>query len=264
MDRDEKKKVTIELAKEVESELNRFYDTMAKRLFNCDNHRFSIKGESVMETGFWVVKKRYAMRKVFDLETDQDMDKVSVKGLDVVRSSFPPAFATFMKNVLDAILKKESKDHLDRMILDFKKEMKSMDYMLLARNTSVKKVRIYDDPKETSLTNFPLGAAAHSKAAVTHNRILRKLGLDKKYPPIEDGSKIKWVYCSKNPYNIESIAFKGYEDPPEILDIVTKYMDYNKLFEKELETKLSDFYEALGFGKLPTKVNQNAMKFFTF
>jgi DNA polymerase elongation subunit (family B) len=217
-----------------------------------------------METGFWVAKKRYAMRKVYDLETDIDMDKLSVKGLDVVRSSFPPAFAKFMKEVLNSILKKETKETIDKMILEFKKEIKTMNFLSIARSTSVKKVSEYDDPSEKFLDVFPSGTPAHSKAAVTYNRLLRKFNLLNQYQPIVNGSKIKWVYLKKNPHNIESLAIKGYEDPPQILEIIETYIDYNKLFDKELSNKLADFYLAMNWGLLPTKTNQNASKFFNF
>lgn len=261
---EKQKETTIEIARFMEGQVNKFYDIMAKVLFNCDTHRFVIKGESVMDTGLWVAKKRYAMAKKYDLETNRDMDKMVPKGLDVVRSSFPPAFAKFMEEVLIAILKKKDKEHLDKMILDFHEAIKGMPYVSIARNTSVKKVSEYDDLSETNLTKFPLGAAAHSKAAVTYNRILRRLKVDPKYMPIMDGEKIKWVYLKKNPYGIDTVAFKGYEDPPQILELVEKYIDHNLLFEKELSNKLEDFYSALNWGRLPTQINQVAFQFFNF
>jgi DNA polymerase elongation subunit (family B) len=258
------KNLTIQIAREMEAGVNKFYDTMAKLLFNCDKHRFYIKGESVMDTGFWVTKKRYAMKKVYDLETDKDVDKLAVKGLDVVRSSFPPAFAEFMSDVLMAILTKKPKEHLDKMVLEFKENIKQMSYLKVARNTSVKKVVEFDDPNEKSLTRFKSGAPAHSKAAVSYNRLIRKLGLENKYPLITDGDKIKWVYLKKNPYNLETMAIKTYDDPPQILELVEKYIDYDKLFEKELVNKLEDFYDAMTWGILPTEINQVASEFFSF
>lgn len=260
------KSMTILIAKEMESGVNRFYDTMAKMLFNCDSHRFYIKGEAVMETGFWVAKKRYVMKKVFDLETDQDLDGNSpkVKGLDVVRSSFPPAFAKFMKEILMDILNKASKEFIDKKLLNFREAMTKMDYLLIARNTSVKKVSEYDPPSETSFNKFPSGTAAHSKAAVRYNRLIRYLGLENKHQLIMDGDKIKWVYLRKNPYGLTTIAIKTYDDPQQILDLVRDYIDYEQLFENELSNKLEDFYAAMKWGMLPTQINQTAFEFFDF
>lgn len=264
-DGEDAKAKTIQIAKEMEAKVNKFYDSMAKALFNCDSHRFVIKGESVMETGLWVAKKRYAMKKVFDLETDKDMDgKLKVTGLDVVRSSFPPAFAKFMSDVLMAILNKTPRPDIDKMILDFRAALDEKHYLEVARNTSIKGLSIYDDPTEESLTRFTKGAPAHVKAAITYNRLIRKLGKAGQYAEIRDGDKIKWAYLRTNPYGIETVAIKTYDDPPEIEDLMSKYLDYDALFEKELEKKLVDFYGSLNWGRLPTQMNQAVLQFFTF
>jgi hypothetical protein len=72
------------------------------------------------------------------------------------------------------------------------------------------------------------------------------------------------VYLKPNPLNLETIAVKGYNDPKEIVEIAEKYIDYEALFVNELKTKLEDFYSALGWGLLPTDVNQKATEFFSF
>jgi Kyanoviridae DNA polymerase len=254
---------TIATAREMEAAVNKFYDPMAKMLFNCDTHRFYIKGESVMETGFWVAKKRYAMKKVYDLETNKEMDKLAVKGLDVVRSSFPPAMRKFMSDVLLQILKKADKSVLDKMLLEFYTAMKDMHYTEIARNTAVNNVTKYHSISP-SFQDFVSKTPAHVKAAITYNRLLTHFGLTNKYVPIGDGDKIKYVYLKRNPLQLEVLAIKTYDDPPEILEIVEKYIDHDALFEKEMANKLEDFYAALGWGMLPTQVNQTAFEFFDF
>ena len=65
-----------------------------------------------------------------------------------------------------------------------------------------------------------------------------------------------------NPYNFPIMAFKGYDDPAEIMDFIKQYADYEKIFDKSLKGKMEDFYEALGWGKIP---NNNAIfDFFEF
>jgi DNA polymerase elongation subunit (family B) len=260
---DDQKLYTITVAREMEKAVNSFYDVLAYRLFYCTQHRLVIKGESVIQKGLWVAKKRYAMKKVFDLETDKAMDKLAVKGLDTVRSSFPPAFSKLMSQVLTMILDGEPQSEIDTIILDFRKKLPEMDYVSIARNTSIKKISVNDDPTANSLDRFPKGATAHQKASIAYNRVLRSMGLDKKFPLITDGDKIKWVYLISNAYGLDTIAFKGYDDPEVVLKLVEEYIDYDTLFEKELANKLEDFYEALRWGSLPTKVNQNYSEFFT-
>jgi DNA polymerase elongation subunit (family B) len=260
------KERTIQMARDMESGLNKFYDVMAKKLFFCDSHRFVIKGESVLETALWVAKKRYAMKKVYDLEVGMDVEstKPKIKGIDVVRSSFPKAFGKFMSEIIMDILNVVRKGDIDAKLLAFSEKIKTLSAFDIMKNTSVKTVTEIDDPTELSPTRFPKGAPAHFKAAIAYNRFLRARGLDQKYQTIRSGDKIKWTYLKDNPYQFETMAVKTYDDPPELLELVNTYIDHDMLFEKELANKLSDFYSALGWGEISTNVNQNAFEFFSF
>lgn len=262
----EYKNLAIAKARRMASELNTMYDQMARSLFFIPAaHRFVIKGETIASAAFWVTKKRYAMIKVYDLEADIDLDnKFAVKGLDVVRSSFPAAFRAFMKKVLIDILNNAPKSELDTDILEFFDKLPFLPIQDIARNTAVKNVtkHLMEDQK---LGQFALRTPAHVKAAITHNLLLVQWNQNTQYTPITDGAKIKWVYLSQNPYRIQSVAFFGSdEDSPLIVKLVEEFIDYERIFEKEFSHKLSDFYEAMGWGMIPTEVNQNAEKFFAF
>ena len=263
-DTDAKKQFTIKLARAVEKKLNEYYDTMADELFCCKEHRLHIKGESVAQTGIWIAKKRYAMNVVYDLESNLDVDnKMKVKGLDVVRSSFPPAFRDFMNGMMKDVLNKVTKSEVDAKVLEFRNQLNGMEYTQVARNTAVKNISEYD-MGNNQLGEFRKGTPAHVKAALSYNALLHHFGLANRYEHIEDGAKIKWVYLSQNPYNLETVAVKGYNDPPQIIELVKMYIDYKALFENELQKKLEDFYSALRWGNIPTKVNQNAEQWFSF
>ncbi len=261
---EQKKQKTIQIAREMETKLNRFYDIFAKRAFNLDKHEFFIKGESVAKTGFWVTKKRYALNKVYDLETNKDVSKMVPKGLDVVRSSFPKAFREFTGQLLKDILNKVLKETIDKNILAFNASMETMSYLDMARNTSANNISEYTTENGKGLRTYKKGTPAHIKAAITYNQLLKYYGIEKKFEPIRDGEKIKYVYLKENPLKIETVAIKGDNDPQEILDLIDQYLDTDALFENELRNKLDDFYNALGWGNIPTEVNQNASEFFSF
>jgi DNA polymerase elongation subunit (family B) len=261
---DEEKKVfTIKLARTVESMLNSYYNTFASQFFFCENHKFIIKGESIAKTGVWIAKKRYALDKVYDLETNETVNKIKVTGLDAVRSSFPTAFRNFMNEFMKDVLYKTDRSIVDNKVLEFKKNLSSQPFINIARNISVKKLSKFDD-KKSSISSFKKGTPIHVKAAIAYNRLITYYGLDKKYERIEDGAKVKYVYLKDNPLKLDSLAIKGYNDPKEIIDFINQYIDYNTLFENELQNKLEDFYVALSWGKIPTEVNQSANNWFTF
>lgn len=261
---EEKKAFTIKLANAIESKLNEYYNSFAKEFFFCNEHKFYIKGESIAKSGIWIAKKRYALDKVYDLETNSDMSKIKVTGLDVVRSTFPVAFRNFMNQFLIDVLRKTDKKIIDENVLNFKANLKHFPFIEIARNTSVKSISKFEDSKITSMTSFKKGTPAHVKAAIAYNRMLKHFKLDTKYERIDDGAKIKYVYLKSNNLKIDVLAVKGYNDPKEITDFISNYIDYDALFDNELKNKLDDFYAALGWGNIPTKMNQNASEFFSF
>lgn len=255
---------TITLARAVENRLNAYYDSLTEELFFCKNHRLRIKGEIVARRGIWIAKKRYALDVMYSLEKNKPYTgPPKVKGLDVVRSTFPPAFRRFMEDMMSRILKNAPKSEIDQLVLEFRGSLKSQGYLEVARNTAVKNLSEYSDGTE-KINSFRKGTPAHVKAALNYNRLLKHFGVQDQYEQIADGAKVKWVYLTQNPLRVNEVAVTGYKDPQQIIDLITEYIDYNALFESELEQKIQDFYDALGWGMLPTKVNQNFDEWFSF
>ena len=90
------------------------------------------------------------------------------------------------------------------------------------------------------------GTPVHVKAAWIYNDLLKHYGLDN-VEKIKNSEKIKCVYLKQNPLSITQIAFKGYDDPPEIMDYINKHVDHDKLFKKALQKKIDMFYDSMGW-----------------
>ena len=110
---------------------------------------------------------------------------------------------------------------------------------------------------------FAKGTPAHVKAGIAYNDCLKHFNAPFKYEPMKNGDKIKWVYLKDNPLGLDGLGFTGYSDPKEIVDFIAKYIDHNKLFERELKGKLQDFFDAIGWGDVISE-QRVAEKFFTF
>ena len=80
---------------------------------------------------------------------------------------------------------------------------------------------------------------------------------------MRNGDKMKWVYLKQNPLGLDTIAFKGADDPEEVESFIKNYIDYDKIFESEMQNKLEDFYRALSWGNLQLKITKSD-KFFSF
>ena len=234
----------LETAKVVQDYINESYNLFAKRFLNCDEHRFDIKQECVAKSAFWVTKKRYGQWIIND--GGVTCDRLDVKGLDIVRSNFPVAMRELMTNVLKDILSNEDKDIIDEKILSFKKDMKTMVIADIALPTGVKKLSKFKNKKQDNgaFTNLYKGTPVHVKAAWMYNDLLDYYKLEN-VEKIKNSEKIKWVYLKQNPLNIPQIAFKGYDDPKEIVDFIEQYIDYDKLFTRALNKKVKVFYDAL-------------------
>jgi len=251
-----------EIATEVQDYVNQFYDVMSKKLFNTEKHRLEIKQEMIGRTGFWQKKKRYALWIISD--NGVPMDKLEVKGLDIVRSSFPKSFQKIMKSVLIDILKGKEKNEIDDYILNFKKELDSIIYAEVAKNSSIKEIKKYEDVvKDDVLGKFAKGTPAHIKAAINYNKLLKLFKCPPKFPPMKNGDKVKIVYLKNNQYGLEELAFRGDSDPKEILDFIKEHIDANELFMSELDSKLKNFYEAMKWD-FPSESKKIAKKFFSF
>ena len=251
-----------DIAGEMQDYLNDFYDILAEKIFNVDKskHRLEIKKEYVAKAGLWVAKKRYAQWIISD--NGVPVDKLDVKGLDVKRSSFPKAFQDIMAEVLISILRSETEEQISDKVYKFKKEMVELPFVDVAKNSAVKNISKYL-PKKRQLFELMKGTPAHVKAAISYNDLLSHYNAPYKYSPMRDGDKIKWVYLKTNPLGLDAVGFTGYEDPPEIIEFISTYIDHNKIFERELKGKLQDFFDAIGWGEVISE-QKVAEKFFSF
>jgi DNA polymerase elongation subunit (family B) len=250
---------TIEIANEVQSFINKSYNVYAEKFHNVSTHRFDIKQEFVAKAGIWIAKKRYAQWLIN--QEGHTISRLDVKGLDVVRSSFPPAFRKFMAEVLKDILNDIDKETLDDKILTFKDHMKTLPIIQVMAPTGVKELSKFTTKKAKPFAIRPKGTPVHVKSALNYNDLLVYHNI-KTVRQIIDGEKIKWTYLRPNPLNLEQCALKGYDDPEQIVNLITTYIDYDKIFTSSLYNKLSDFYGAMNWGRIPE--NNNVGKFFSF
>ena len=249
----------LDVADEMQGFLNKSYDYFASKFLNLDKHRFEIKQELIAKSGLFIVKKRYGMKIIND--NGVKVNKLHVKGLDLVRSNFPKAMGELLKDVLEDILATVPKDKIDERIINFKESMKLVDFDRIAMPTGINNLSKYSDGKAGKFTKFAKGAPAHIKAAITYNDLLRHFGVGKKYEKISNSEKIKWVYLKQNDLGLLSCGYKGYEDPPQIIEFIKANIDYKKMYAQMLEKKIMMFYESLKWNE-PVNKKTSMERFF--
>jgi DNA polymerase elongation subunit (family B) len=256
----EKEKITYDFAGHMQKLINESFNKFTKKYLNLDKHRFDIKQELIAKSGLWVAKKRYIQWIINN--NGVPVDKIEVKGIDIVRSNYPLAYRDFMKSFLTDILKGASEETITSQILEFRKTISQLPLEKLAKPTSIKEISKFSNPLDKPFIEYPKGAPAHAKAAINYNSLLKHYQLHTKYQLIGDGTKIKWIYLKENPFNIETVAFL-IDSPKEIRDFAKQYNDSMKMFDHELRGKVEDFYDALQWDN-PFTVARRAKKFFTF
>ena len=250
----------MEICAEVQDYLNKSYDYFAKQFLNIDEHVFDIKQEVVATTGLFITKKRYGLHIIND--AGRKVNKVHVKGLDTVRSNFALAMKDLLQNVLNDILAKVPKEKIDERISLFKRNMHNLSYEVMANPIGVKgigKYEVKDD--ETPFSTYKKGAPVHVKASINYNSLLEHWFEGRKYEKITNGNKIKWVYLKDNEFGFDTIAYKGYEDPPQILNLIRDKIDTSRMFEQAMSKKVGMFYEAMNWEAVVDK-KQSIERFF--
>ena len=105
---------------------------------------------------------------------------------------------------------------------------------------------------ETTMDGFLVGskgATGIGKCANYWNQIIKKLGLDKKYPLINVKDKIQTIYVkSSNVYGIDQIGFPPRQWPEEFNDIFE--VDYPKMMEKVVISPLKGMLKAMKMDSL--------------
>ena len=264
---DEIVKAVLEVATEIQKLANDNLHILVQELFNVkypgEPHYFELKQEVVLDRGYFAGKRRYAMHIVN--KEGVPTDELDMKGLDLMKSNFPPLFRRFGEHILNEIMFGTSKASIDKQVLEFRESLRTVGWEQIMKPTGLKKMGEYlaDGPRAGEIfSKLGLKCPINTKAAIYYNDILRFKGLDKKYPTFQIGDKMYIGYLKENPYRIDVIGFNGYNDPPEIMEFIEKYIDRDGLFDSVLKNKLEGIYQDLGWG-MPV-FNKKINKFFTF
>ena len=69
------------------------------------------------------------------------------------------------------------------------------------------------------------------------------------------------MYLKENTFGFDTIGYKGWEDPPQILDFIKNHIDHNRMFEQAMSKKLGMFYKAMKWEDVVDK-EQSIERFF--
>ena len=110
----------------------------------------------------------------------------------------------------------------------------------------VSKVKEYKDNN----TIYKKGTPIHVRGSLLYNKRVEDLSLTKKYSPIKNGDKVKFVYLRKpNVIKENVIAFPDYLPAEFVID---KYIDYDLQFQKTFLDPIEPILSAIGWSSEET------------
>ena len=245
------------IATAVQDYINKMYPKFTEKYLFSNNCKLKTKQENIASAGVWKAKKRYAQWLVY--KDGLKVDELDVKGIEIVRSDFPKVFQEFMKDIIIKMILDDDRVAINNDILDFKRKLRENPIKSIMYSTGVN-FGEYEKLKE-NVFRHPKGTPVHVKASFNYNDLIKYYSINAR--AIRTKSKIKWAYVRQpNEYNISEIALSGYNDPPLIEEFVSKYFDYDTMFENGVINKIQEFFDIFGWGKII--LNDNVNKFFSF
>ena len=211
---------------------------------NAFEQKIFFKREAIADHAIFLGKKHYAMN-VWDSEGLRYKEtKLKVKGLEMVKSSTPGVIRTALKDALKICLTGTQKqlhsfmDTYEQTYLKYTPEQ-------IAFPRSVNGLSKYTN----SGSIYSKGTPMHVRASLLYNFHLKEKDLDKKYPEIQEGEKIRFFYLKEpNTIGENTIAFIG-SLPKELK--LHKYIDYETMFEKSMLQPVDTLTSALGWTTRP-------------
>ena len=227
----------------LEPEIEKWFDIISD-YSNAFKNAMVMKREVIANKGIWVAKKRY-MLNVLDEEGIRLSDpKLKLMGIEAVKSSTPQVCRGKIKEAIKVIMSKEETD-LHKLVADFRKEFMTLPPESIAFPRSCNNLKKYRSSNQIFIKGTPI----HVKGALIYNYQIQKLGLQSKYPIIQEGDKIKFIKLkAANPFKFDVISYMT--TLPKEFNI-HPYVDYDMQFDKTFLDPMRFILQAIGWEDEP-------------
>jgi len=210
---------------ELEPYIESCYQELADYV-NAYDQKMFMKRENIASSGIWTAKKRYILN-VWDSEgVRYNEPKLKIMGLEAVKSSTPMPCRTAIKKALKLMVT-GTEDELISFIDTFRNEFDSLPPEDIAFPRSVNGLRKF----KASGTVYSKGCPLHVRGTLLYNFYIAKNKLEFKYPLVQEGEKIKYLYLRvPNKMNENVISF---------LNTFPRELDLEKSIDRDAQFKKS-------------------------
>ena len=134
-----------------------------------------------------------------------------------------------------------TEDEMIDFIENCRQEFKTLPPEEIAFPRSVSEINKW----KSSTTMYNKGCPIHVRGVILYNHWTKKMGVDNKYPSIQSGEKIKFVYL-KTPNTIQENVISFIQDFPKELGL-NKYVDYELQFNKSFIEPIKIILDCIGW-----------------
>ena len=224
----------------IEQIIEKGYEKLASNM-GAYRNAMVMKREKISDKSVFIAKKRYIMNALNSEGVHYEKPKISVTGIESVRSSTPEVCRKKMEQVFEVIMN-EGETATQRFIADFKEEFRKLPPEEVGRNSGTDNIDKY---RVRSTGSYKKGCPMHVRGCILFNNLLESKKLNKKYETIKSGDKIKFAYLKlPNPLRENIISFPGVL--PKELGL-NEYVDYDTQFEKVFLSPIENILEAIGW-----------------
>ena len=209
---------------EFEKYIQNSYEALATTV-NAYDQKMFMKRENIANKGIWTAKKRYILN-VWNSEGVQYAEpKLKMMGIEAVKSSTPAACRTAIKDALKVIMNGTESD-VQEFVGNFRKEFETMPPEDIAFPRGCNGVGKFSNPA----TIYSKGTPIHVRGALLYNFHAKKNKVTHKYPLIQEGEKVKFLYL-RRPNKINENVISFFQTLPKEFGL-DKYIDFDLQFQK--------------------------------
>ena len=208
---------------------------------NVFQQKIVMKREVLADKAIWTAKKRYILNVHNSEGVQYAKPKKKVMGLEMIKSSTPSACRDKLREAVDVIFDADE-NAVQEFISKFREEFETLPLSDISFPRGLNGLTKYADRN----TIYASGCPIHVRGALVYNHFLRSHGIDTKYPLIQNGEKLKFIFL-KEPNTIQSnvISFPQGGIPEEFA--LSKYIDYNTQYEKAFLDPLKIILDSIGW-----------------
>jgi hypothetical protein len=215
------------------------YQNLASYVHAYDQ-KMQMKREALADKGIWTAKKRYILNIYNNEGVQYKEPKMKVMGLEMIKSSTPAAIREKMRESIKIMMQGTEED-IHTFIADFKETFKQLPPEDISFPRGMNGLKEYSD----SVSLYKKGTPIHVKGAILYNTRLKALKLEKKYPLIQEGEKIKFTYL-KMPNPIKDTVISYPSRLPQEFGL-QEFIDYDVQFSKAFLDPIKVVLDCMGW-----------------